>query len=811
MIKKDTFDKEKFKKELESNVRMLFRRKLEEATPQQIYQAVAYSVKDDIIDNWIETHKAYEKQDKKMVYYMSMEFLMGRALGNNMINLLCYDDVRETLEELGLDLNLIEDQEPDAALGNGGLGRLAACFLDSLATLGYPAYGCGIRYRYGMFKQKIENGYQVEVPDNWLKYGNPFEIKRDEYAVEVKFGGYVDVEMHNGRQKFVQKGYQSVRAVPYDMPILGYGNHIVNKLRILDAEAINNFNLDSFDKGEYQKAVEQENLARTICEVLYPNDNHMAGKELRLKQQYFFISASVQRAIAKYKETHDDIRKFHEKVTFQLNDTHPTVAVAELMRILVDEEGLEWDEAWEITRKTCAYTNHTIMAEALEKWPIELFSRLLPRVYQIVEEINRRFVIEIQNKYPGDQEKIRKMAILYDGQVRMAHLAIAGSYSVNGVARLHTDILKKRELKDFYEMMPEKFNNKTNGITQRRFLLHGNPLLASWVTDKIGDDWITNLDHLKHLKVYVDDEKCQQEFMNIKYQNKVRLAKYIKEHNGIDVDPRSIFDCQVKRLHEYKRQLMNILHVMYLYNEIKAHPDMDIVPRTFIFGAKAAAGYYTAKLTIKLINAVADKINNDPSINGKIKVVFIEDYRVSNAELIFAAADVSEQISTASKEASGTGNMKFMLNGALTLGTMDGANVEIVEEVGKENAFIFGLSADQVMEYEKNGNYNPRDVYNNNQDVRQVLTQLVNGFYSPENPELFRALYDALLEKDTYFTLLDFDSYKEAHNRIDAAYRDEEHWARTAMLQTASAGKFSSDRTIEEYAKEMWHLEKVTL
>ena len=623
MIKKDTFDKEKFKKELESNVRMLFRRNLDEATTQQIYQAVAYSVKDDIIDNWIETHKAYEKQDKKMVYYMSMEFLMGRALGNNMINLLCYDEVRETLEELGLDMNLIEDQEPDAALGNGGLGRLAACFLDSLATLGYPAYGCGIRYRYGMFKQKIENGYQVEVPDNWLKYGNPFEIKRDEYAVEVKFGGYVDVEMHNGRQKFVQKGYQSVRAVPYDMPIVGYGNHIVNTLRIWDAEAINNFNLDSFDKGEYEKAVEQENLARTICEVLYPNDNHMAGKELRLKQQYFFISASVQRAVAKYKQTHDDIRKFHEKVTFQLNDTHPTVAVAELMRILVDEEGLEWDEAWEVTRKTCAYTNHTIMAEALEKWPIELFSRLLPRVYQIVEEINRRFVIEIQNKYPGDQEKIRKMAILYDGQVRMAHLAIAGSYSVNGVARLHTEILKKRELRDFYEMMPEKFNNKTNGITQRRFLLHGNPLLASWVTDKIGDDWITNLDHLKHLKVYVDDEKCQQEFMNIKYQNKVRLAKYIKEHNGIDVDPRSIFDCQVKRLHEYKRQLMNILHVMYLYNELKAHPDMDIVPRTFIFGAKAAAGYYTAKLTIKLINAVADKINNDSSINGKIKVVFI--------------------------------------------------------------------------------------------------------------------------------------------------------------------------------------------
>ena len=815
MIKKDTFDKEKFKKELESNVRMLFRRKLEEATPQQIYQAVAYSVKDDIIDNWIETHKAYEKQDKKMVYYMSMEFLMGRALGNNMINLLCYDDVRETLEELGLDLNLIEDQEPDAALGNGGLGRLAACFLDSLATLGYPAYGCGIRYRYGMFKQKIENGYQVEVPDNWLKYGNPFEIKRDEYAVEVKFGGYVDVEMHNGRQKFVQKGYQSVRAVPYDMPIVGYGNHIVNTLRIWDAEAINNFNLDSFDKGEYQKAVEQENLARTICEVLYPNDNHMAGKELRLKQQYFFISASVQRAIAKYKETHDDIRKFHEKVTFQLNDTHPTVAVAELMRILVDEEGLEWDEAWEITRKTCAYTNHTIMAEALEKWPIELFSRLLPRVYQIVEEINRRFVIEIQNKYPGDQEKIRKMAILYDGQVRMAHLAIAGSYSVNGVARLHTDILKKRELKDFYEMMPEKFNNKTNGITQRRFLLHGNPLLASWVTDKIGDDWITNLDHLKHLKVYVDDEKCQQEFMNIKYQNKVRLAKYIKEHNGIDVDPRSIFDCQVKRLHEYKRQLMNILHVMYLYNEIKAHPDMDIVPRTFIFGAKAAAGYYTAKLTIKLINAVADKINNDPSINGKIKVVFIEDYRVSNAELIFAAADVSEQISTASKEASGTGNMKFMLNGALTLGTMDGANVEIVEEVGIDNAFIFGLSSDEVINYENNGGYDPMQIFNEDMDIRKVLMQLINGFYSPDDPERFRDIYNSLLntqstdKADRYFILKDFRSYAEAQKRVEEAYKDQEGWVKKAMLNVAHVGKFTSDRTIQEYVDDIWNLEKV--
>ena len=805
-------NKEEFKKDIENYAKVLFRKSIKEANDQEKFQAVSYAVKDIVVDQWMATHKTYEEQDVKTVYYLSMEFLTGRALGNIIINLKGNQAIKEAVEELGMNLDVIEDQEPDAALGNGGLGRLAACFLDSLSTLGYPAYGCGIRYKYGMFKQVIENGYQIEKPDDWLKNGNPFEIKRPEYAVEVKFGGYVAMRKDEfGRDKFVQENYQSVLAVPYDLPVVGYNNNVVNTLRIWDAEAIDTFNLDSFDKGDYQKAVEQQNLARTICEVLYPNDNHMAGKELRLKQQYFFVSASVQRAVAKYMEKHDDIRKIYEKVCFQLNDTHPTVTVSELMRILVDDYGLEWDEAWSITNKTCAYTNHTIMSEALEKWPLELFSRLLPRIYQITEEINRRFILQIQAAYPGDNSKVEKMAIIYDGQVKMAHLAIAASFSVNGVAKLHTEILKNQELKDFYLMMPEKFNNKTNGITQRRFLLHGNPLLASWVTDKIGDDWITNLDHLKHLKVYVDDEKCQQEFMNIKYQNKVRLAKYIKEHNGIDVDPRSIFDCQVKRLHEYKRQLMNILHVMYLYNEIKAHPDMDIVPRTFIFGAKAAAGYYTAKLTIKLINAVADKINNDPSINGKIKVVFIEDYRVSNAELIFAAADVSEQISTASKEASGTGNMKFMLNGALTLGTMDGANVEIVEEVGKENAFIFGLSADQVMEYEKNGNYNPRDVYNNNQDVRQVLTQLVNGFYSPENPELFRALYDALLEKDTYFTLLDFDSYKEAHNRIDAAYRDEEHWARTAMLQTASAGKFSSDRTIEEYAKEMWHLEKVTL
>ena len=803
------FDKEGFKKEVITNVKTLFRKPIEEATPQQVFQAVSYAVKDDIIDRWIATHKAYEKKNVKTVYYLSMEFLMGRALGNNLINLTYYDAVKEALDELGFDLNFIEDQEPDAALGNGGLGRLAACFLDSLATLGYPAYGCGIRYKYGMFKQGIKDGYQVEMPDDWLKDGNPFEVKRSEYAVEVKFGGYVRVENKNGRNYFIQDGYQSVRAVPYDLPVIGYGNNVVNTLRIWDAEAIQEFCLDSFDKGEYEKAVEQQNLAKTIVEVLYPNDNHYAGKELRLRQQYFFISASVQRAILKFKELNKDIHKLPEKVTFQMNDTHPTVAVAELMRILMDEEGLEWDDAWDITTRTCAYTNHTIMAEALEKWPIELFSRLLPRIYQIVEEINRRFVLKIQEMYPGNQDKVKNMAVLYDGQVKMAHLAIAGSYSVNGVAALHTKILEERELKDFYEMRPEQFNNKTNGITQRRFLLHANPLLANWITDKIGDEWITNLSHLKKLKVYVDDEKCQQEFMNIKYQNKIRLAKYIKEHNGVDVDPRSIFDVQVKRLHEYKRQLLNILHVMHLYNRLKTEPEFDMYPRTFIFGAKASAGYKRAKLIIKLINSVADVVNNDASIDGKIKVVFIENYRVSNAEIIFAAADVSEQISTASREASGTGNMKFMLNGAPTLGTMDGANVEIVEEVGIENAFIFGLSAEEVMKYEREGGYNPMDIYNNNQAVRRVLTQLIDGTYAKDDPDRFRDLYDSLTKEDVYFILKDFDSYAEAQRKVDKAYQDEKSWAKMAMLNTACAGKFSSDRTIEEYAKEIWKLKKV--
>ena len=812
----EMFKKEAFKKSVKDNVKFLYRKTIEEATQEQIFQAVSYSVKDVIIDNWLATQKAYDEQDPKIVYYMSMEFLMGRALGNNLINLCAYGEVKEALEELGFDLNCIEDQEPDPALGNGGLGRLAACFLDSLATLNYAAYGCGIRYHYGMFKQKIQNGYQIEVPDNWLKNGYPFELRRPEYAKEVHFGGYVRVEYdpEKGGNKFIHEGYQAVKAIPYDMPITGYDNDVVNTLRIWDAEPIVDFELDSFDKGDYKKAVEQENLARNIVEVLYPNDNHYAGKELRLKQQYFFVSASLQAAIAKYKKKHGDIHKLYEKVTFQMNDTHPTVAVAELMRILMDEEGLGWDEAWEVTTKSVAYTNHTIMSEALEKWPIELFSRLLPRVYQIIEEINRRFILEIQAKYPGNYEKIKKMAIIYDGQVKMAHLAIAAGYSVNGVARLHTEILKNQELKDFYEMMPEKFNNKTNGITQRRFLLHANPLLADWITEHIGPDWVTDLPQLKKLAVYADDEKALQEFMNIKFKNKERLAKYILEHNGVEVDPHSIFDVQVKRLHEYKRQLLNILHVIYLYNQIKMHPEMEFYPRTFIFGAKASAGYATAKKIIKLINSVADVVNNDASINGKIKVVFIENYRVSNAEWIFAAADVSEQISTASKEASGTGNMKFMLNGAPTLGTMDGANVEIVEEVGAENAFIFGLSSDEVINYENNGGYDPNVIYNTDEEIRQVLMQLINGTFSNDT-ELFRDLYDSLLNTkntdraDRYFILADFRSYAEAQKRVEAAYKDEKGWAKKALLNTACSGKFTSDRTIQEYVDDIWHLDKV--
>ena len=812
-------EKEK-KKELKNNIsnymKLLFRRSVEEATPQQLFQAVSYAIKDIVVDDWMATHKAYEKKDVKTVYYLSMEFLMGRALGNMIINLKEDKVVREVLDEMGVNLDLLEDEEPDAALGNGGLGRLAACFLDSLSTLGYPAYGCGIRYKYGMFKQKIENGFQIEAPDDWLKDGNPFEMKRPEYAVEVRFGGYVTVrkDEKTGRDRFVQENYQSVTAIPYDYPVIGYGNNTVNTLRLWEAKPKTRLDLKSFNEGNYQKAAEEELLANTLTDVLYPADEHIQGKELRLRQQYFFISATVQRVIARFKKKHTDFNELPDKVAFQLNDTHPSMAVAELMRVLVDENDLPWDQAWDITRRVCAYTNHTIMSEALEKWPMELFSRLLPRIYQIVEEINRRFVLELTEKYGNNPDKIRKMAIIADGQIRMAFLAIVGSHSVNGVAALHTEILKKQELHDFYELYPEKFNNKTNGITQRRWLLHANPKLAELITETIGKGWITNLDELKKLVPYAENAAFRSRFTAIKKENKIALAQYIKETKGIDINPDSIFDIQVKRLHEYKRQLLNILHVIGLYNHLKMNPGLDMIPRTFIFGAKAAAGYHRAKLIIKLINAVADVVNNDPTIHGKIKVVFMENYRVSLAEKMIPAADVSEQISTAGKEASGTGNMKFMLNGALTIGTMDGANVEICEEVGRDNIFIFGMSAAEVQQKTQEG-YDPWMVYNMNQEVRMALTSLIDGTFDPDT-NLFRELYDALLNgcggrADEYFVLEDYADYARAQWDIDRAYRDEEKWVRMAILNTAESGKFSSDRTIRQYADEIWQLPSVEI
>ncbi len=814
------FEKEAFKKQVTDNVMQLYCKTVDKASQQELFQAVSYAVRDVINEDWVATRKTIDKDDPKTVYYMSMEFLLGRALGNNLINMTAYQEVKEALDEMGINLDAVEDEEPDPALGNGGLGRLAACFLDSLSTLGYAAYGCGVRYQYGMFRQKIVDGYQVEEPDHWLEDGNPFEVKRPDLAKIVKFGGYVRMynDEETGYVKFRQEDYTAVLAVPYDYPIVGYGDHMVNTLRIWDAESASDFPLDTFEKGEYLKAMEPEDEAKELVQVLYPEDSHYAGKQLRLKQQYFFVSASLQTAVEDYMNKHNDIMKLPEKITIQMNDTHPTVAVAELMRILIDDYNISWDDAWEITTHTCAYTNHTIMAEALEKWPIDLFSSLLPRVYQIIQEIDKRFVEEIRARYPGDEDRVYRMRILCDGQVRMAYLAIAAGYSVNGVARLHTEILEKRELKDFYEMMPEKFNNKTNGITQRRFLLHGNPELAAWVTKKLGSDaWITDLDQLAGLKPLVNDPKALKEFMQIKYDNKVRLADYIKKHNDIEVDPNSLFDVQAKRLHEYKRQMLNIMNVIYQYNQLKENPKMAFTPRTYIFGAKAAAGYLLAKQTIKLINSVAEVVNNDPVINGRIKVVFIEDYKVSNAELLFAAADVSEQISTASKEASGTGNMKFMLNGAVTIGTMDGANVEMVEEVGEENAFIFGLSSDEVIAYERDGGYDPMEIYHSDPDVRKILNQLVDGTFAHGDTELYRELHDSLLYRrgndaaDRFFVLKDFRSYADAQERIGKAYEDQEGWAKMALMNTACCGKFSSDRTIHQYVDEIWKLDKITV
>ncbi len=810
-------NREEFKTQLIDNVRKLSRKKIDTATPDQLYDALVFTLRDYVTDKWLKTHEVYDETGVKIVCYLSMEFLMGRFLGNAILNMTMVEDIKAVLEELDIDYNLLENTEHDPGLGNGGLGRLAACFLDSLSSLELPAYGCGIRYHYGIFEQRInEKGEQVEMPDNWLENGDMWGVRRPEYEVEVKFGGNVRaVKQEDGQYNFIQENYKSVIAVPYDYPVIGYNNNTVNTLRLWDAEAKNRFDLDKFNRGEHTKAVEEEILAKNLTDVLYPADDNYAGKELRLRQQYFFVSATLQSVIAKYKyKFGNDLSKLPEKYAFQLNDTHPSIAVAELMRILIDENGMSWDEAWEITKKCCAYTNHTIMSEALEKWPIDLFSRLLPRIYMIVEEINRRFCEYLINKYNAGPDKIRKMAVIADGQIRMAHLAIVGSHSVNGVAALHTEILKNQELKDFYEVFPERFNNKTNGITQRRWLGHANPRLAKLITQTIGDKWYTDLSELKKLEAYVDDDSFVEKFIAVKKENKKDLAAYFKVNMGIDINPDSIYDIQVKRLHEYKRQLLNILHVLSLYNKLKLNPDLDIMPRTFIFGAKAAAGYRRAKLIIRLINSVADLINNDETINGKIKVIFAENYRVTLAEKLIPAADISEQISTASKEASGTGNMKFMLNGALTMGTLDGANVEIKEEVGDDNIFIFGMTASEVIDEYARNTYNPWDIYNMNADVRAVMNMLINGTLD-ENTDRYREIYDSLLNgwggsrADEYFVLKDFEAYSKAQEEADKAYKDTKKWAKKAIINVANSGKFSSDRTIREYADEIWNLKPV--
>jgi len=811
--------KEQIKSGVTDMLRTAYRKTVATATPQQIYNALSLTIKEYVSENWLATHEHFEKSDVKTVYYLSMEFLMGRFMGNAILNLSLQDTVKEALDELGIDANLAEEAEHDPGLGNGGLGRLAACFLDSLSTLGYPAYGCGIRYHYGIFEQHIEDGYQVEKPDNWLHYGDPWGVRREEYAKEIQFGGRVNtIRDENGEYRFVLEDFQSVMAIPYDYPVVGYDTRMVNTLRLWDAEPVNRFDLQSFNEGQYERAVAEQNLARKLAAVLYPADEHVSGKELRLRQQYFFISATIQRVLQQFEQRHGhNWDKLADKVQFQLNDTHPSLAIAELMRLLIDVYHLPWNQAWEITRATCAYTNHTILSEALEKWPIELFSRLLPRIYMIVEEINNRFCKNLKEWYGNDPERIRAMAICANGMVRMAHLAIVGSHSVNGVAAIHTEILKNIELANFYEIYPEKFNNKTNGITPRRWLAKCNPSLSGLITDTLGDHWKRDLNDLQKLKPFATETAFQQKFMGIKRDNKIALSNHILDAYGHKIDPDSIIDIQAKRLHEYKRQLLKIFHVIDLYTLIKTNPHLDIAPRTFLFAAKAAASYHRAKLIIKLINSVAQMIDNDPIVEGRLKVLFLPNYRVSMAEKLVPAADVSEQISTAGKEASGTGNMKFMLNGALTIGTLDGANIEMLEEVGEENIFIFGMTAAEVQALRASGTYAPWDLYNMDYNVRNVLTTLINGTLDSGNHDLFRELYDAMLNgyggapADEYFVLQDFAAYKEAHERVDAAYKDKQRWAQMAIMNTASAGKFSSDRTIRQYADEIWHMQPVTI
>ncbi|MCG8498800.1 MAG: glycogen/starch/alpha-glucan phosphorylase [Firmicutes bacterium] len=817
-VNENNIDADALKDIIVNKINRYFGNAVEEATCEELYQAIARSVRDFIAEKWIKTKEVYGKQDVKQVYYLSMEFLVGRLLGNNIMNLGLVDVYEKTAKELGINLNDIRDVEKDAGLGSGGMGRLAACFLDSLATLQLPGHGYGMRYRYGMFEQKIIDGSQFEFADNWLESAAIWEFRDSDDIVQVRFGGNVRyVEKEEGGYAYVHENYYTVNAVPYDVPVMGYRNNTVNTLRLWYAEALNKFDFDSFTKGRFMNALKEKNNAEQISLVLYPDDSHYEGKVLRLKQQYFFVSASIQDIVRKFKKQHNDLKIFSDKVVMQLNDTHPSVAIPEMIRILIDEEELSWDEAWDIVTGTFAFTNHTILPEALEEWAIDIMQGLFPRVYQIIEEIDRRWIESLGQKYPDRPELVEELRIIKDGKVRMTHLCIVGSYSVNGVAELHSEILKKVVFKHFYQIFPKKFNNKTNGITPRRWLVKANPELADAIVEKIGSQWITDLEQLKRLEQFADDKAFQEKVHAARRNKKVQLADYILDNNHIQVDVDSIFVIQCKRMHEYKRQLLNVLHIMYLYNYIKDNPHEDIISKTFIFSGKAAPNYYMAKLVIKLINNVAALVNHDPVVNKKLKVVFLENFRVSLAEKLYPAADVSVQISTASKEASGTGNMKFMLNGALTIGTMDGANVEIAREVGKENIYIFGLRSDEVMEYYRSGGYNSQIVINNNRHLERIMKQLIDGTVSPENHDLFRDIYNHLMYAqngglpDPYFNIKDFEDYVDKHHAIDRDYRNAPLWLRKSIINIANSGKFSSDRSMQEYAQDIWHIHEVRM
>ncbi len=809
------FDREKFKTNLTDRLRRQYGKDITQANKHDLFDAVSASALEIIMPNWMETRKTYDSKPTKQLSYFSAEFLMGRALGNNLINTGILEQVRDVLEEMHIDLDVVEDEEPDAGLGNGGLGRLAACFLDSLATLEYPGNGYGIRYEYGMFEQHIENGEQVEYPDNWLKHRDPWEVKRSDLSVTVKFGGQIKYgKTPDGQDRFFIENAEEVTATPYDIPVVGYDCKTVNTLRLWQASSPNGFDLQLFNESQYQRAVERQNNAENITRVLYPNDNGPMGKELRLRQQYFFTSASLQDLVHSFvNKVGTDFTKFPEYNVIQLNDTHPVVAIPELMRILIDEYNLGWNDAWSVVTKTFAYTNHTILAEALEKWSIEIFQRLLPRIYQIVEEINRRFTIELRQKFPNDYDKQNHLSIIHDGKVYMAWLAIYSSFSVNGVAELHTKILKEQELKDWNFLYPQKFNNKTNGVTQRRWMLKSNPELSEFITERIGHGWEKDLSLLKGLEKYADDDASLEKLFQIKLHNKQKLAEYLKHSQNEFLDPESIFDTQVKRLHEYKRQLLNVFHIIYLYNRIIDDPSYNPPSRTFIFGAKAASGYRRAKSIIKLINAVAERVNNDRRVGGKLRVVFVENYRVSVAEKIIPASDVSEQISTAGYEASGTSNMKFMMNGALTLGTLDGANIEIVENAGKENAFIFGLTADEIIKINKEHSYNPQKYLERSPELEKIVNQLVDGTFDSSSTT-FKEIHDSLVygvegqRPDVFYVLADFDAYVKAQEQVAKAYCDKKKWAKMALINIANSGKFSSDRTIEDYVRDIWHLKK---